>query len=119
MKVFTGYFARVGAYQTLGLVPVGIAQGTPGFYQGLEYKRLAPPWDLVRGYKNGTITQSEYTLRYRTTVLEPLGREQVLKDLETLGRGHDVVLMCWEGSLGFCHRHLVAEWLGGESTEVR
>lgn len=40
-----------------------------------------------------------------------------MKGIKWLGQGKDVVLCCWEKS-GFCHRHLVAEWLGIEEAEA-
>jgi len=59
----------------------------------------------------------EYTRRYREDVLAPLDRGKVMKGIKWLGQGKDVVLCCWEKS-GFCHRHLVAEWLGIEEAEA-
>ena len=40
-----------------------------------------------------------------------LNAESVYRDLEKLSNGDDCVLLCYEKSGDFCHRHLVANWL--------
>jgi len=41
--------------------------------------------------------------------------EEVLKDLNPMkvyvDLGQNAVLLCWEKSGDFCHRHIVADWL--------
>ena len=43
--------------------------------------------------------------------LERLDPEKVLNDLETMSRGKDVVLVCFEKDNTHCHRSLCAKWL--------
>ena len=62
---------------------------------------LAPSWSLVSGYKNGTISQAEYTVKYN----------QQLEKLNPAIVPDNCVLFCYEKPGDFCHRHLVAEWL--------
>jgi len=52
----------------------------------------------------------EYQRRYREEVLAVLDPDKVLRDLETLGAGHDIILLCFEKDRTHCHRGLVAEW---------
>ena len=40
-----------------------------------------------------------------------LDAQRVYEDLERLSNGRDCVLLCYEKSGDFCHRHLVADWL--------
>jgi hypothetical protein len=89
-------------YQKAGSLPnaVGISQGVPKWYTGALYKKLAPPWEIVK-------IENEATFRrlYHEMVLSKLNPVHVADDLE--GK----VLLCWELPGQFCHRRLVAEWL--------
>jgi uncharacterized protein (DUF488 family) len=66
---------------------------------------LEPPWELLSGYKDGTISIDEYIEVYKKQVLDKLDPRQVYEEL-----GENAVLLCWEKSSDFCHRHLVAQW---------
>jgi hypothetical protein len=89
-------------YQKSGSLPnaVGISQGVPKWFTGALYKKLAPPWEIVK-------IENEATFRrlYQEMVLSKLNPVHVADDLE--GK----VLLCWELPGQFCHRRLVAEWL--------
>jgi hypothetical protein len=95
---------------------ISIASGRPKWYSGPSYPKLFPPWALIKKYKKGLVTEEEYTIRYHNDVLSKLNPFDVYSDLE--GK----VLLCWEESGEFCHRHLVADWifnkLGIEITEI-
>lgn len=43
--------------------------------------------------------------------LHELKVDVVVHQLELLGRGNDVALVCYEKPGEFCHRRIVAEWL--------
>jgi len=43
---------------------------------------------------------------YYEEVLSKLDPKTVYDEL-----GEDAVIMCWESSEKFCHRHIVADWL--------
>ena len=100
----TSYFAKVGK---LGLKTFSIALSKPDFYYGPEYRDLAPPsWLLQRYHLDHDFIK--YTDDYIKGVLDKLDPQKVFDDL-----GDDAVLLCWEKPLSFCHRHIVADWLGG------
>lgn len=99
----TSYFAK---YK--GENAVSIAGKAPDWYKGREYKKLAPKYWFFKAYKDGDITEEEYTLCYYKEILGFLNPETVYKEL-----GENAVLLCWEKS-GFCHRHIVARWLEKE-----
>lgn len=42
--MFTGYFAKLKEYKQAGLIPISISGKSPDWYDGLEYKKLAPKW---------------------------------------------------------------------------
>lgn len=101
----TSYFAK---YKN-GENAVSIAGKCPEWFKGREYKKLAPKYYFFKAYKDGDITEEEYTLCYYKEILDFLTPEKVYKEL-----GENAVLLCWEKSGQFCHRRLVAEWLEKE-----
>lgn len=84
---------------------VSIAAKCPVWYTGREYKKLAPSYDLLMKYKEDH-DEEFYKEQYQKQVLDKLDPKQVYKEL-----GENAVLLCWENSEKFCHRHLVSDWL--------
>jgi hypothetical protein len=73
------------------------------------YSKLAPPEYLLFQYRNGYITDDQYTDVYCTEVLDKLNAQEVYNEL-----GDDAILLCWESPDKYCHRHIVAKWLESE-----
>lgn len=97
----TSYFAKSGNHPEA----VCIAAKPPRFYKGRCYPKLGPkPWFLKKYKKDKD--EEFYTEQYYKEVLDKLDPKEVYKEL-----GEDAVLICWEGSEKFCHRHIVAMWL--------
>lgn len=112
--MFTGYFAKLSTYIRAGLIPISICGKAPDWYDGLQYKKLAPKWAFFNEWKNGSHKgDNEYYIsQFDTLVLKPLTVESVLGDLKNLSGGEldKVILLCYEKPVDFCHRHLVADW---------
>ena len=72
-------------------------------------KIFAPTWDMVLGYKNGTITKEEYIEKYMQMMRESYKRYK--RAWTTLLNGDRVVLCCYCKPGDFCHRLLLAEIL--------
>lgn len=107
----TSYFAK---YK--GENAVSIAGKCPDWFKGRQYKKLAPKYNFFQKYKlDGD--EKYYTEQFQIQVLNKLDAKKVYEEL-----GENAVLLCWEKSGKFCHRHLVAEWfqkeLGIEVNEV-
>lgn len=102
ITIQTSYFAK---YK--GENAVSISRSTPKWYPNKirEYKKLAPSWDLLNKYKQDK-DEEYYIEHYYKEVLNKLNPQQVYDEL-----GENAVLLCWEKSSDFCHRHLVSEWL--------
>lgn len=113
--MFTGYFAKLKNYQNANLTPISIAAKAPIWYKGDEYKKLAPKWSFYSEWKNGSHKGDNdyYIKHFKEEVLDKLDPEQVLKELEGFsGVSEDnIILLCYEKTGTFCHRHLVADWL--------
>ncbi len=92
-------------FEFRGTNGISIANSQPRHCHYQVYKPLMPGWNLVNAWKKGEIDEKKYTEIYTKEILEKLDKEQVKKDLE--GK----TILCWEKT-GFCHRHIVMEWLG-------
>jgi uncharacterized protein YeaO (DUF488 family) len=101
----TSYFAKSGRDPGA----VSIARYPPKGYTGARCLLLAPPPELLK-----TGDWDEYRNRYRNEVLSPLDPDEVLRALETLCPGRDIVLLCFERDRARCHRGLVAAWFQEE-----
>lgn len=111
MKIYTSYFAII-SYLPSDLVPIAICGKSPEWYVGLEYKKLAPKYKFFMEWKK-TKDNDFYVKHFNTEVLDYLNADEIVKELEQMSDGKDVVLLCYEKPDEFCHRHLVAEWLNG------
>ncbi|MCL1826791.1 MAG: DUF488 domain-containing protein [Candidatus Cloacimonetes bacterium] len=109
MKIYTSYFAKLRKIPD-DIVPISICLKPPFWFKGWQYKVLSPNVDIFTEQKANPNPQL-YTVRFYAEVLDLLEKQKVLQDLETFGAGQPVVLLCWEKSTSFCHRHLVAAWL--------
>lgn len=105
----TGYFYQLKN----NIIPgaVSIAVGKPSYVTiHKELRSLAPPWILLNAYRNGEITEAQYTEVFSEQLLK-LNPKTILDELELIASDDELVIMCHCGSKSFCHRHLVAEWL--------
>lgn len=118
MKIYTSYFAVMKRIPQ-DIVRISICGGVPKWYDGLQYKKVAPKYGFFQEWKkNGN--NDYYIQHFNKEVLDCLSVEQVYRDLERLSGGKDCVLLCYEKSTDFCHRHLVADWLSkGLNIEVK
>lgn len=120
MDIWTGYYAKMKKYKEIGLVPVSIAYGTPLWYDGETCFEVAPPRKLLVKYKEGAINQNEYAKEYKD-FMKTVKWSEVIEKLYTISDRHDgadLVLVCFEKSGDFCHRHLLAEYLTKNGMKV-
>ena len=104
--IYTGYYYQLDKYKLLGLTPIAISGAVPTGYKGLWWKFLAPSWSIWSEY-NKTKDEERYTQRYFDEILSKLTQKDLL---DKLNQYDNPILLCYEKS-GFCHRHLIAEWL--------
>lgn len=122
MKVYTSYYKKIEEHAHC-CVPVRISIGKPKYLM-YELKEVIPEvypnWDsLVSPYKNGLISDDEYVELYKAQ-LQRLNKERILQKLKDLYEEYvkPIVLLCYCGPGKFCHRYILAEWLGIEITEL-
>ncbi len=117
--IYTSYFAKIRKFPE-GMMPISICAFTPKFYDGIEYKKLAPTKDILLKYKEDC-NEEEYDASFNKEVLSLLDPKVVENELLALANGKTPVLCCYEKSSDFCHRKLVSKWLneaGIECTEI-
>ena len=97
----TSYYAKSSNHPNA----VSIAGKAPHWYNGREYKKLAPKYWFFKKYKEDN-DEEFFAEQFQKEVLDPLDPQEIFSDL-----GEDAVILCWESKGKFCHRKLVAEWL--------
>ena len=116
MRIYTSYFAIANKLPK-DLVQVSISLFPPKNFAGKEYKKIAPTQKILFDWKR-LADKERYIKEYQRDVLSKLYEVIVYKELEELGQGKDVVLLCYEKSDDFCHRHLFAKWMSEKGFEV-
>ena len=97
----TSYFGNLSRLKNKKVI--SIARGTPKWFNGSQYLKLAPTWEMIKH-----MSEEEYIFSYKN-LLKKLNPKEVYKEL-----GEETVLLCWERPGDFCHRRLVAEWFENE-----
>ena len=108
--IYTGYYAKLKKYENAGLTPVAISGKIPDFYDGLTYKEFAPRKEMFQKWKNGIIDNFGYTEEYKA-YLETLDKDEIKEDFDSPHDCSNTILLCYEKSGDFCHRHILADWL--------
>ena len=108
MKLYTSSFSNKGT----NVRGISIARGVPGWFIGLSYHPLNPTISLLEEYKRNQISWEDYQYVYQRDVLRELDPWRVAYIL-----GDEAILLCWETS-GFCHRHLVADWMRNAGIDI-
>jgi hypothetical protein len=122
--IYTGYFAQMRKFPN-NVIPVAICGGLPSWYNGEWYRKPAPKWGFFNEWKQNGDNEF-YIEHYQKEVLDELNVDRVLADFQLLvpeewraeaqcpiwhDPDHHLILLCYEKSTDFCHRHLFAAWL--------
>lgn len=111
--IYTGYFAQLRNIPQ-NIIPISICAQVPKWYTGLQHKKLAPKYGFFTEWKKNQ-DNDYYIEHYNKEVLSGLNANDIVSELYGLlpeeSKGLDIVLVCYEKSTDFCHRHLVADWL--------
>lgn len=91
------------------------------FWKGEVDQTLAPTPRILNWWKN-TLTEEERQTPKKQAIYKFLYIRDVLSKLNPIEYGlkyQDKVLLCFEKSGDFCHRHIVAEWLSKNGFECK
>jgi len=128
--IYTTYFAKLKKLPK-NVIPISICAKAPSWYSGAEYKQLAPTYELLMRWKE-THDKDYYTKCFTSEILGRKDVANVIRELQTLlplevievinspicfSKNYHIVLVCYEKSSDFCHRHLVSEWLKEKGIE--
>jgi len=101
--IYTSNYARKGTDPNA----FGTSVGLPNWYNGKKIKEVAPTWDLVRGFKAGTISESEYMGAYLQLLqVRSVDPHELVDSLP-----NNAFLLCYESPTDFCHRHILGAWI--------
>ena len=105
--IYTGYYGKTEYYEQQSLTPIGISGQVPCWFEWYRFPFFAPSLDIFTKWKNGLINNEQYTQRFIQERLNILDKQQVK---EKLLQFDNPILLCYEKD-GFCHRHIVADWI--------
>lgn len=115
IRIGTGYFAKGKAYSDDGFTLVSIARTRPWFLPKellvWYLSDLAPTGEIIGVKDNPKV----YEKKYDEEILSKTSAQEILRKLERYAElecKDKVALLCYESPEKFCHRHLVARWLG-------
>ena len=124
--IYTSYFAKLKSLPE-NIIPISICGKAPDWYNGLQYKKLAPKYEFFMKWKENH--DNDYYIKcFNEQVLNNLDIIKTLTELYNLlpnekqnlidmldcppwlNSNINIALICYEKPSDFCHRHLVAEW---------
>ena len=80
---------------------------------------LSPTKELLNGFKYGNISEEEFTTKF-DNYLSNISPSNIVGQLEAISMlqgGKDIVLVCYEKTGDFCHRHIKCLHLEDELKE--
>ena len=118
--IYTTYFDNLKSLPD-SIIPISICLKTPDWYDGLQYKKLAPRETFFHVWRK-TRNNNYYIDCFNEQVLKQLNIDEVILDIKNLisnipnNENKDIALVCYELPCEFCHRHLVSQWLNQKGT---
>ena len=110
--LYTSYFAKfrhLAKANPEEFFPVAVCLSVPKGFKGAHFKKFAPkPWFFSKFREDHD--EKFFTQQYKKEILAYLDPKKLFEELTALAEGKKIVLLCWEKSDTFCHRHLIAEW---------
>lgn len=130
--LYTTYFAKLKSLPS-NIIPISICGKAPDWYNGLQYKKLAPKYDFFMEWKKNH-NNNYYIKCFNEQVLNSLSVMKVINELQVkipieirekmtasfvADKSYHIALVCYEKPSDFCHRHLVAEWFNKNGFECK
>ena len=110
-KIYTSYFGNYKNFPEGSLV-IGVVRHPPN-ESVLNFEQLAPSVELLRQYKNKQVDEFIFEIVYLTELADRGLNSRAIKEvLLDVAKDKDVILCCYEKPEDFCHRHILAKWLG-------
>ena len=110
--IYTSYFGQIKNMPD-NFEPICIARWKPKWYTGKILLMLAPSDRLLRWWRasdKNEASEARYVRWYSNEVFKVYEAAAIVRIINHLANGKTPVLVCFEKD-GFCHRHLIADWL--------
>ena len=117
--IYTSYFGQIKNFPK-DFEPICISRWKPKWYKGKSLPDLAPSEGLLtwwRGSAQDREARRAYTTQYYKEVLGKYTPQGVKKMIKTVAGNKTPVLICFEKSNAFCHRHILRVWLNYHGIE--
>lgn len=107
---YTSYFGKLKKIDRSKYNFVAITNSRPAFCDENigDWCFLGPSKELLQGYKAGNISKEEYTQIYNQFLKDNWSK---FKDVIERYKDENIVMLCYEKSTDFCHRHLLRKFL--------
>lgn len=117
--IYTSYFANWRNFPE-GSLKIGVTRFPPAYWKDeINIENLAPSVETLRQYQNKFLDEYIFKQLYvRELEDRGLQADGVRRILNDLAKDRDIVLCCYEKPEDFCHRHILAEWLGEDVKEL-
>ena len=102
-KIYTSYFAN---YKNI-INSIAISLYLPKWYRDKHFIQLSPSKSILYNYKNNIINEEEYEDLYIKLLVSRQLNPQKIADMIP----DNSVMLCYEKSDKFCHRHILGKWL--------
>lgn len=110
--IYTSYFSRMRRIDSSLYYPIAICAHVPKFFSGLSFLTVAPSRELLSAYKNSGLTEEKFTALYKADRLWTHTPSEIADRIfSVVPNGMIPVLLCYEKTGDFCHRHILAQWL--------
>lgn len=113
--IFTTHFNALRFIKDDKALFISIALSSPSWFKGYNWNIFKPTWDILNEYKSSG-NKEKYTRRFKKEILDKIDKEALIKLLNSNNK--NIYFICWEAD-GFCHRHLVADYLKELNFEVK
>lgn len=116
-KIYTTFFDNIHKLSD-DIIPISICLKQPDWWDGLEYKKLAPKKEFFLKWRE-TKDEAYYTRCFYAEVISQLDANVVVAELQEFASTYKkIALVCYEDPHQFCHRALIAQWLRINGFEV-
>lgn len=119
MDIFTSYYSKAKTLDTEQYALFRVSITMPGWFDKQIYALpdIYPKWSILDAYKRNVISEKEYIAKYLQQ-LAMCDKNEIRRTIEKLTGERAPVLLCWESSDKFCHRRILASWLGYTPKEL-
>lgn len=105
--IYTSYFDNKNIPDAF--VKVSVTRFPPKGWKGTSLPQLAPSKSLLKIYEEG-MSWTQFMRHYKTE-LKKISPDVIIKDIEAIAPGRDIVLLCHEKDSEECHRSILTTWL--------